>query len=65
MEKIEKEDKKMLTEEEEAEKAFDMSEVKAVRRTVTNVYSKGTFNPAVQSDVKLNLGKSRGATKQK
>lgn len=41
------------------ENAFDTTDVKAVRRTVTNVYSRGTYNPA-QINEKLDMGKMRG-----
>lgn len=59
-----KPDVDMLNQEAE-QAAYDTTEVKAVRRAITNVYSKGTYNPAVQQEFKLDLGKSRGATKEK
>lgn len=38
---------------------LDTTDVKAVRRMITNVYSKGTYNPSVSDDVKMNLGNRR------
>ena len=50
---------------EDIPKEYDTSDVKAVRRAITNVYSKGTFNPAAQNDIQLDIGKSRGVCKHK
>ena len=45
---------------EEPVDAFDTTNVHAVRRAITNVYSKGTYNPSAENDIKLNMGRSRG-----
>ena len=43
---------------------YDTTDVKAVRRTVTNVYSRGTYNPsAVDNSIKLDIGRVRGGQK--